>query len=91
VVFCALLISGFGTAAEVSSSPAVMLTLASLTAAVLLLAFVVIHRRFPPAAVAASVRWTRHRVEHGPFLRLRDPAAAGRPLPRAPTTPPRAA
>jgi hypothetical protein len=91
VVFCALLISGVGAAAEVSSSPAVMLTLASLTAAVLLLALVVIHRRFPPAAVAASVVCTRHRVEHRPFLRLRDPGAAGRPLPRAPTTPPRAA
>jgi hypothetical protein len=91
VVFCALLISGVGAAAEVSSSPAVMLTLASLTAAVLLLALVVIHRRFPPAAVAASVVCTRHRVEHGPFLRLRDPSTAGRPLPRAPTTPPRAA
>jgi len=91
VVFCALLISGVGAAAEVSSSPAVILTLASLTAAVLLIALVVIHRRFPPAAIAASVGWTRHRVEHRPFLRLRDPGAAGRPLPRAPTTPPRAA
>jgi len=91
VVLSAPFIGGIGAATSITSSPAVLLALASLTAAALLLVRVVFRRVFPPTADGANARSIRRRAERTPFLRLRDPGAAGRPRPRAPTPSPRTA
>jgi hypothetical protein len=70
-----------------SVSPAIIVALAAATA---LLAFGVrqaalSRRRGSPAPVGARVVGLRSRARRTLFLRLRDPDAAGRPRPRAPS------
>lgn len=82
----------FGTSAELTGGPAGMAAIAVVAAGALLLTLVVALRTvpFPPGgALAASA--VRQRAERTVYLPLRDPDAAGRPRPRAPSALPGAA
>ncbi len=79
-----LLVGQFSAAVELTGSLAGLASLATTAAAALLLAMVVAVLAVPGAGpLAASA--VRQRGERTVFLTLCDPAAAGRPRPRAPS------
>ncbi len=87
-----LLAGLFGAAPELTSGAAGMATLVVIAAGALLLAVVAVGRTvLLPAGSALTLVSVRRRGERTAFLPLRDPDAAGRPRPRAPSICPRGA
>ena len=81
-----LFASQFSAAVELAGAPAGMAAIAVVAAAVLLT--VVVSVRAVPGAGPLVASAVRQRGERTIFLPLRDPDAAGRPRPRAPSAQP---
>jgi hypothetical protein len=79
--------------ASFSASPAIFFALAAIAGLLALgiRAAVAARRHGAPAATGARAIALCSRARRSVFLRLRDPDAAGRPRPRAPSTGPAAA
>lgn len=82
-----------GALTAFSASPAIFIALASVAALLVLGLHHALRsrRRGTPTSVGARTTALRSRARRSVFLRLRDPDAAGRPRPRAPSTAPAAA
>lgn len=92
LLLAALAAGHLGAAVELAGAPAGLAALTVAAAATLLLALLGALRAGPVAVGSGLAEpAVRQKAERTAFLPLRDPAAPGRPQPRAPSALPRAA